>query len=433
MPIQDIVTPVPNTFELFLLCESEYLSPYLIKSIHQHNINFYMSNVEDPELMNTVEYSRLINTICKNPSINDEIMDKLIEYEINFNTLDSWNQSALHSLCKNPSLTKYMLLQLKEIGPMLANFLLIDDDKISPVYYLCSSLNLTLDTIDFLFELFPINNSFYLLDDFEESILHYIFSNSKISPDLIRKLIERGLSFDCKGSCNDTPLHMLFKKNYVTYEIICAFLCPERLHPFYIENNYGETPLHPFYIENNYGETPLHHLLENEVMTPMILQKLIDSHIRNFEYKSTKIENPGNEQNTPLHFLFRNINLTIDIVEILFQMNYNINLLNRNKETPLHYYCSSDNFKIDIFLYIVKEYSFEEERGSIMITNIICKDIRDNTSIDLLCKNPDISKEVIKELVHKRIIKKENFNLCISNHKDMFSDDEKKEIYNLFI
>ena len=237
---------------------------------------------------------------------------------------------------------------------------------------------------------------------FNDSYLHYIFMNELLSVPIIKKIVERGLLFRYFGRENETVLHILCSRHYITYDMISAVI-----HPNYVED---------FYIENIYGETPLHYLLENRALTTDIVQKLINSNIRNFEYKSVN-DTDDIFQDTPLHYLFRNDSMNQDILSILVNQRYNINVLNKAKQTPLHYYCSSDIFTIENFTFLQNNFSL----------NITCEDIFDNSPMDQLCKNNTISFEIIKSLTTEGIIKKSNFDKA----KNRFSDDQCKKIYSL--
>lgn len=187
-----------------------------------------------------------------------------------------------------------------------------------------------------------------------ETPLHFALSGNNIKIDLIKFLIENGCSVNDRNKNNLTPLLSATKNASIDLEIV-KYLCEEANAEINIKDNDGNTPilsalkftkkleLIKYFIDRGADVTTL----DNEKRNPLhcLLIK-----VNNFQRYPLLFENRNN-----INLNFKDIKAINELVTHFIKAGVDINLIDKNGMTPLHYAFSDDNqFDVEIISMLIR-------------------------------------------------------------------------------
>ncbi|KAJ5075244.1 ankyrin repeat-containing protein [Anaeramoeba ignava] len=331
-----------------------------------------------------------IHFLCKNSSINIDMIRFLIENGADFNMQ---SETPFHLLCKNDSMNSDILFFLIEKG---ANLRLRNE---SAFHFLCRNECMNMNILRFLIEKeIKFNRR-------TETPLHFLCQNRSFNTEMLRLLMEKGVSFQKKS---ETPLHFLCQNRSFNTEMLRLLM--EKGVDFNLE-----TAVKNFWILS-FDFRKLSSIQYLNLNQNNRTRNLNTEFIRILISKGFDL-NLVNE--TPLHFLCKSDDINPDIIRILITNGANFNIQNKNNiikdNTPLHFLCKSDDINSDIIrILITNGANFNIQNKN----NII----KDNTPLHFICRNRILTSQMLRVLVSNGA----NFN--ISNGTPLHVICERKEI-----
>ena len=153
--------------------------------------------------------------------------------------------------------------------------------------------------------------------------LHIFCKEKNASPENIKILIEKDFNFNFFDNFGFSPLHYLFQNSVVSSRLI--ELLQEKKINFNCKDEHFNFSI----------------VLINHIRNQIILDK-------------NKIITENYLNNTPLHFLFENKNIELEMIEILVEKKCDFNTKNSDNQTPLYYLCNNQNVSPEMIKFLFK-------------------------------------------------------------------------------
>ena len=153
--------------------------------------------------------------------------------------------------------------------------------------------------------------------------VHIFCKEKNASPEIIKILIEKDFNFNFFDNFGFSPLHYLFQNSVVSSRLI--ELLQEKKINFNCKDEHFNFSI----------------VLINYIRNRIILDK-------------NKIVTENYLNNTPLHFLFENKNIELEMIEILVEKKCDFNTKNSDNQTPLYYLCNNQNVSPEMIKFLFK-------------------------------------------------------------------------------
>ncbi|KAJ5073509.1 ankyrin repeat-containing protein [Anaeramoeba ignava] len=322
-----LITDETNFDKHFSVFRAPYT--YLSLALRSRNdpdiIKFLIKNTKDFSYT-TSQNENYLHLACKNV-VDEEILNLLIGKGIQINSRDSKNYTPLHA---------YLTTTFHQQNINILNILLesgadpnLKTDLNQNVLHLaCYGF----PNYEILKKLIDVIGKTALneLDSSNNTPLHKLCSNIRLKKNkkeaskMIDLLIENGSRLDSKNSQHSTPLHSLCQ-NSSSFSLIQSLI------------KHGADPN----TQGQFSRNPLHVLLSKIQFNPKIIRLLVDSGVNINEVDSQK--------NTPLHYLIKR-SFNLEDLELLCNSKI-VNIQNNYGKTPLFSACEFyPNFEVIEFL-----------------------------------------------------------------------------------
>ena len=316
-----------------------------------------------------------LHYFCQNSCINSDILKLFYDFHADFTKLTCEGRAALHFLCQNKNISKEILKQYFIINEIDENGTQNDNKKyigfntrdyygITPFLMLCSNTSLNPNVLNFAIEK---GANCLKASIFSENALHFLFLNPNPSIELAKILIQNGLDINQKNDNGETPFHYACRFQTTNKETITELIKnganiksknAERENIFHYACKYCNVDV-IIYLFQQYphsfpktktNENYFHFLCQNQMFSDELLSFL------NIKQCDINLQN-NDELNTPLHYLCANTKLDdYGLIDLFVKNGADINICNKNKETPLFLLFKNDGFQS----YLSEKYNIKQ-------------------------------------------------------------------------
>ena len=249
-----------------------------------------------------------------------------------------------------------------------------------------------------------------------ETSITRLLSNDRLNKEIIKYLIENKSNLNDKGGA---PIIKLFTNQQLSLELVRLFF----------EKNNGN-----LFVENARKSSVLHYIMTNEKFfswqnneknySEIIFREKREKHFLKIVdflivHKLDINQKTCNDE-TPLHLLFENKNLSFNILNFLIENKSEIKVLNKMSKTPIQSICSNQNISIDILKLFLDKKNFAE--NDFFHDNVIIN------SLLILLRNNNCNLEMIKLLIDLKI----DINQCYTNEEKRLFCKHRVKLSNVF-
>ncbi|KAJ3425680.1 ankyrin repeat ph and sec7 domain containing protein secg-related [Anaeramoeba flamelloides] len=336
-----------------LFCSSNYASDFEI-------IKFFFDNCGNVNVRNFTPFCEF----CKNNS-NLEIIKYFIKSGCDVKIMIANKRNLLHLICQNYPTFENIKLLIEE-GVDLNK---LDRNKYTPMHYLCERESVSFKIVKYMIENGAKINPFEKKEVKSHFTALQLICENSASSQIIELFLKNGVDPNVKNFMGETSLHLLCSNEKINLGLFEMF------------KRYGAD----FTLKTNGDSTLLHLISTNHQIASNveIIGFLLDN--------GADINSLDESQNTPLHELFLNEKISIELLQIFKLHQKDLLLKNRNGLSPFeNIIYQTEAIDLEILNYCVENGFImkDREKDDYLSTNLI----------HFFCRNYTISISILKNL-----------------------------------